>query len=184
MRPLLALADVVERAVSRVSLALAACLLPLLLAATVLDVLRRLLPGALGRIYALKPAQAPLFFALVMLTLGYVYLRDGHVRIDALRHRFPPRVTSAIELVGVLGFLLPLCSVLLWFGTAFALDAWRLGETGDDLPDLPVMWLIKATIPAGALLLALAGAVVAVRAAATLAGRPVQRARPPAGSGP
>lgn len=28
------------------------------------------------------------FFILVMLSFGYAYLRDGHVRVDVLRHRF------------------------------------------------------------------------------------------------
>jgi TRAP-type mannitol/chloroaromatic compound transport system permease small subunit len=169
-QPLSALAAALERAVSRVSLALAAILLPALVAAGVLDVLRRLFPGGSGALYELQPAQAPLFFALVLLTLGYVYVRDGHVRIDALSSRFPPRVRCAIELAGVVGILLPLCAVLIRFGTAFAWEAWRVGETGEDLPELPVMWLVKAAIPAGSLLLLLAGVAAGLRAAAGLRG--------------
>ena len=113
-----------------------------------------------------------LFFLLVMLSIGYAYLRDAHVRVDLVSGRFSPRLRAGIELGGCIAVLLPFCCLLIWYGGE---SAWRSFQQAEALPfgDLPLQWLVRAAVPIGSLLLIAAGSAVALRCLRTLAsGRP------------
>lgn len=112
-----------------------------------------------------------LFFALVFLTLGSAYLADRHVRIDIVRDRLSMRTRAVIEIGGFLVALLPFCLIIIYLGTISAWDAFMLGERSRAPLGLPYRWIIKSMIPIGAVLLLLAGTVVALRNL-TLALRP------------
>ncbi len=109
-----------------------------------------------------KEIEGLLFFGLVMTSFGYAYLRDAHVRIDLVSRRLPARVRAGIELTGCVLVVLPLCAVLAWYGGE---SAWRSFVQGERLPfgELPLQWLVRATVPLGALLLAAAGAAISIR---------------------
>lgn len=77
-----------------------------------------------------------------------------------------------VDLIGLLGILLPVCAVLVWLTLPPALHALVGGETRasrDNLSDLPA-WVIKGFFPAGFLLLALQGLAEAIRCVAALSG--------------
>lgn len=103
------------------------------------------------------------FLTLVMLSFGWAYLRDSHVRIDLVRQRVAPRVRAGIELVGCLAVLLPFCVLLIVDGGELALRAFETGERSRAAMGLPMRWIIISTVPAGGLLLMLAGLIVAAR---------------------
>lgn len=111
------------------------------------------------------------FLALVMLCLGYAYVRDTHVRIDLLRTWFHPRTRSWIELLGCLFVLLPFCLLLIVYGGETAYQSFATMERSRAPLGLPFRWIIKATVPAGGLVLLLAGLSIAARNALHLAGR-------------
>lgn len=112
------------------------------------------------------------FLAVVMLSLGYAYLHNAHVRIDILRDRFAPRTSASIELLGCLLVLVPFCTVLIVYGGQFALDSFVQMEGARAALGLPMRWIIKSCLPIGGLLLLLlAGLSVAIRNAMFLAGR-------------
>ena len=50
-----------------------------------------------------------LFGAIFLLTAGYTYLRNEHVRVDVLSSRFPTKAQVLIEIVGIVfsSFRLP-----------------------------------------------------------------------------
>lgn len=101
------------------------------------------------------------FFGLVMLSLGYTYLRDGHVRIDVWRERAGPRLLAAIEIVGCVAVLVPLCGIMIWVGGESAWRSLLLGESMSEFGGWPIKWMVRACVPLGfALLLAAAAAVV------------------------
>ena len=104
-----------------------------------------------------------LFFALVFLTLGSVYLADRHVRIDIVRDRMSERTRALIEIGGFFLALLPFSLIILYLGTLSAWDAFILGERSRSPLGLSHRWIIKSMIPVGALLLLLAGLVVTFR---------------------
>lgn len=103
------------------------------------------------------------FLALVMLCLGWAYLRDAHVRIDVVRHHIGPFTRAWIELLGCLAILVPLCVLLIVHGGEFALRAFATGERSRAAMGLPMRWIIMSTLPAGGLLLLLAGLSIAAR---------------------
>src|SRR5690554_3412466 len=60
-----------------------------------------------------------LFGAIFLLTAGYTYLRNEHVRVDVLAARFPPRVQAIIEIFGILLFLLPAAGLVFWLSLPY-----------------------------------------------------------------
>jgi len=150
-----------ERAVSALSLVVARLCLPLMVALGAWLVPAREL--RLGGDAELKETIALAFFALVMTGFGHAYLRNAHVRIDVASRFFSARVRAAIEIAGCIAILLPVCAVLIWYGSD---SAWRSFEQGERLAiaDLPLQWLVRSLVPAGALLLLAAAFCVCRRA--------------------
>ncbi len=160
-------ADAAGRILVGVSIAAQLCLIPLLFVAALVPVIARWINAEWAtRAGAAGSLQAPLFFGIVMLSLGLIFLRDGHVRIDLFRRHQSPATQRWVDLAGGALVLLPFCGALLWFGTRFAAEAFRLGEFSDATLDFPLIWLVKGIIPLGGALLLIAGAVVAARSAA------------------
>lgn len=97
---------------------------------------------------------------LLLLTLGYAYLADAHVRIDVIAQRFSPRTRTLIEIAGICLFLVPYLGVLLYLSIGFAWHAFETGEASSAAQGLGGRWIIKAFLPAGFLLTLLAGIVI------------------------
>jgi TRAP-type mannitol/chloroaromatic compound transport system permease small subunit len=182
VKRLLHLCERLERGVTRVSGAAAIVLIPVLLCAAAVPVLGRNVHAAWAQYTGtLQPVQVPLFFAIVMLSLGMILLRDEHVRIDLLRRRQSRRQRAWVDLAGGVGVLLPFSLALVGFGTRFTVQSYAMGETADVVWDYPIMWMVKAMIPAGGALLFLAGLAAAVRNAAALRASPARPAGTDAG---
>ena len=157
--------DALARTVSAISLFVARLTVPLMVIFGAWLVPARYL--RVGPDVDLKESIALLFFALLMGSLGLGYLREAHVRIDLLSKRFSRRVRAAFELAGCAGVVLPLCIILIAYG---ADAAWRSFQQGERLAfgDLPLQWLVRLTLPGGALLLLAAALSVAARSLRTL----------------
>ncbi|MCB1870804.1 MAG: TRAP transporter small permease subunit [Gammaproteobacteria bacterium] len=107
-------------------------------------------------------------FSLVFLWAGAYALRNGvHVRVDVIYSRLSAKSKAWIDTLGTLLFLLPLCVLVLWVSTPYALDSWRILEGSPDPGGLP-RYLIKSAIPVGFLLLLLQGLAELVRNVAVL----------------
>ena len=147
-----------EKAVERAGLfAARACLLPMVVLAAAAPLCRWL---GLGN-SPFEDAPTSLFFILTMTTLGFAQVAQAHVRLDLLSRRWRVRTRAAIALGGTLLVLAPLCLIVIADGARSALLSWQQGERRSD-PELPLQWLVRASVPLGFLLLlaaALAGAV-------------------------
>jgi len=168
-----------DRSVTCLALAFAWLALPLLILLTVLNVAGRWIP--LGGMEAFYDLGSDLFFTLVMLSFGYAYVADGHVRVDVVRGRLSPRRIASIELLGCLGIVIPLSWFLVDFGLDAARHAFSQGERG--VGDLPLQWVVRASVPLGFLGLLLAAASAAIRNALFLLGAQVAPAPAPEGVG-
>lgn len=168
MRALLRLSDRISDVLTLVGKA-AGWLAVVLMAVIVFDVVGR-------RFFAtgstkLQDLEWHLHGAMFLLAFAFAYLRDAHVRIELLRERWHPRRRAWIEAAGILVFLLPYCALVIWFGIDFAERAFLRGEGSIGGMGLSYRWIIKAMLPLGFALLALAGLAVLVRLAAVLTGR-------------
>lgn len=97
-----------------------------------------------------------LFGAIFLLASGYTFLLNEHVRVDVLSQRFSRRVQIYIEIFGILFFLFPAAILIFWLSLPFFYQSFVLHELSSNTGGL-IRWPAKLLIPAGFLLLILAG---------------------------
>ncbi len=103
---------------------------------------------------ALLEIQWYLFAAVFMLGAGYALLKNAHVRIDFISHRLSARARNWIDVVGILGVLIPFCVLSIHLGWPFFLQAWQSGEMSQNAGGL-IRWPVYVLIPLGFALLLL-----------------------------
>ncbi len=146
-------------------LAALACF-PLLVTISIYDIVGRQFMNTGST--ALQELQWHLFFAGVMLAIGWVYLQDGHVRIDILRARWPEARQARVEIAGILLALLPTAALLMVAGGIQAWMAFDSGEHSAAAMGLGQRWIVKSAMPVGGALLLLAGLIALRRSLAAL----------------
>ena len=98
--------------------------------------------------------QWVLFSASFLLSAAHTLRRNEHVRIDVLAGRLSRRAQVWLDLFGFLFFLLPVCALILRYGTPFALTSISNQEVSSNAGGL-IVWPAKCLIPLGFFLLAL-----------------------------
>lgn len=96
------------------------------------------------------------FFACVMFGVGYTYVVDKHVRVDIVRERLPARWQARIERVLLVGLLIPLSIIIIWFGARMTWLSYVQDEGSRAALGLSSRWIIKSALPIGAFFLLLA----------------------------
>ncbi len=97
-----------------------------------------------------------------LLPAGLVWLADQHVRVDFLYQPRSPRWQARVNLLGNLLFAAPFFALILPASWNFMLRAWRSDEGSRD-GGLNDLWLVKAVLPLGLALLALAVLIETIR---------------------
>lgn len=151
MQALLALCRVVDAVTERIGRAIGWLLLAAVLISTVNAIVRKAFSMSSN---AYLEAQWYLFAAVFLLGAGYVFLHDQHVRIDVLSGRFSRRVQVAIDVGGILLFLLPLCVFIAWTALPSVITAYETGEVSAN-PGGLIRWPLYVLVPVGFVLLAL-----------------------------
>ncbi|WP_417719985.1 TRAP transporter small permease subunit [Salipiger sp.] len=118
------------------------------------DRARSLVGGAIT-LNSLLDLQWHLLVITGLLPAGLVWMMDGHVRVDFLYQTFRPRRQARINLAGNLIFAAPFLALALPAAWNFTSRAWRSDE-GSSNGGLADLWLIKAILPLGLALLAVA----------------------------
>ncbi|MEM1344385.1 MAG: TRAP transporter small permease subunit [Pseudomonadota bacterium] len=118
--------------------------------------------------------ESVLYFhaALFMLGAGYTLLVDAHVRIDILHARLSERTRAGVEAFGHLVLLMPFLLALLWWSWPTVRRSWAIWEGPLSVGGLPLVWLMKALIPAFCVLLLVQSLAGLLRALARLSERP------------
>jgi len=93
--------------------------------------------------------------AAYTMTAAYTLSRKGHISVDILYVRFPPRLKAIIELIAFVLFLF-FVGNMLWMGVHFTRVAVVQGQTGLS-QWAPPIWPAKMVIPVGGFLLLLQG---------------------------
>src|ERR1044072_9459973 len=73
-------------------------------------------------------AQIMLYGSLFMLAGAYTLAQTAHVRGDFLYSSMRPRTQAALDLVLYFVFFIPGIAALIYAGTDYALDSWRINE--------------------------------------------------------
>jgi len=120
------------------------------------------LVGTAITLNSLLDAQWHLLVIAGLVPAGVVWLMDRHVRVDFLYGRLGARGQARINLAGNIVFAAPFFLLVLPAARSFALRAWTSDE-GSRNAGLNDLWLIKAVLPLGLGLLALAVLVETIR---------------------
>ena len=105
---------------------------------------------------------------LVLLTAGWTLRSDGHVRVDIFYADATARTRAKVDLAGALLLLVPFMAAVIWFSWPYARRAWAILEGSREAGGIPLVFLLKSSIPLFATLMLLQGIAQAVRAALTL----------------
>lgn len=103
---------------------------------------------------AFLEVQWYLFAAVFMLGVGYVMLRNGHVRIDFIASRMSRRTNALIDAIGIVVFTIPLSVIMIDLGWPLFWRAFQSGEMSQNAGGL-IRWPVLMLVPLGFALLLL-----------------------------
>ena len=111
-----------------------------------------------------------LFAAVFMLGVGYVMLKNAHVRIDFISSKLSKRTNALIDAIGIVVFTIPLALIMLKLGWPLFERAWTTGEMSQNAGGL-IRWPALALLPAGFAILAAQALSELIKRIAFLGGR-------------
>lgn len=97
-----------------------------------------------------------LFGGVFLLAAGYTLLKNEHVRVDVLASHLSRRTQLLIEIFGVVFFLVPMATLIMWLSWPFFMDSFVNFEQSSNAGGL-IRWPAKLLIPIGFALLVAAG---------------------------
>jgi TRAP-type mannitol/chloroaromatic compound transport system permease small subunit len=107
---------------------------------------------------------------LFALVIGYAYRRQAHVRIDLLRDRLSLKSRYALEIFGILAFLIPYCLIAFYFTYDYTLRSYLEHEVSKSTIGLSNIWILKTAMPLMYALLGLAGVSQLIKSVAGFIG--------------
>jgi TRAP-type mannitol/chloroaromatic compound transport system permease small subunit len=103
-----------------------------------------------------------------LLGAAYTLKADEHVRVDVIYRGLSERGKAIVALTGTVLFLPPLCGFMLVESWQYVTLSWRISEHSREPGGLRMIYLLKTAIPLMAVLLALQGLAMALRAGLAL----------------
>jgi TRAP-type mannitol/chloroaromatic compound transport system permease small subunit len=110
-----------------------------------------------------------LFGAVFMLGVGYVMLKNAHVRIDFISSKLSKRTNAIIDAIGIVVFTIPLALIMIDLGWPMFERAWTTGEMSQNAGGL-VRWPAWALLPLGFAILLLQAASELIKRIAFITG--------------
>jgi TRAP-type mannitol/chloroaromatic compound transport system permease small subunit len=107
---------------------------------------------------------------LFTLVLGYGYIWNTHVRVDLIRENLAFRKKAWLEFFGLTFFLIPYCSIVIYFAFVYAFDSYAMNEISASTVGLTHRWIIKSVLVFGMLTAVVAGIAVWLQVAIILWG--------------
>lgn len=166
MKPLLKLADALDRLIDAVGWLAAALTLAMVLLISGNTLLRYFFNTS--AIWAQELEWHVLAF-IALWGLAYMQLRAVPVRVDMFYQHFSQRTKLAIEFGVALLIILPFSLFVCWLGWGFVAHSYALKEVSPDPGGLPMRWIVKSFVIAGYALLALAAVSQLIRLGLQLA---------------
>ena len=114
-------------------------------------------------------AQWYLFAVMVLLGAAYTLRVNEHVRVDLIYGNVSDKTRHWIDLLGGVFFLLPMCTILIWFTWPWFVESWTLNESSNNAGGL-IRWPVKLVLPLGFGILALQGFAEIVKRACAIKG--------------
>jgi TRAP-type mannitol/chloroaromatic compound transport system permease small subunit len=110
-----------------------------------------------------------LFAGVFLLAAGYTMLRQEHVKIDVILHRFARATQVKIEIFGIVCFLFPFVFAVVDLVWPLVVRSYVSGEMSSNAGGL-IRWPVFALLPLGFVLLGLQGVSELIKRIAYLMG--------------
>lgn len=95
---------------------------------------------------------------------GFALMRDDHVRVDIFYRPASVRRKAMADLFGVIFFLLPFMYIVFHYGLPAVRRSWSFYEASSNIGGMPGLFILKSFIIVFAVLVALQGLAMALRA--------------------
>lgn len=89
-----------------------------------------------------------LFAAIVMLGAAHLLRTNGHIRVDLFYLRLNIRQRLILDVFGLLVFVIPFCTMMVFYAWPWFVEAWTIGERSANAGGL-LRWPVKVLIPIG-----------------------------------
>jgi TRAP-type mannitol/chloroaromatic compound transport system permease small subunit len=113
-------------------------------------------------------ADNMLYGTAFMLCGAYTLAQNAHVRGDFLYSSMRPRMQAALDIVLYVVFFFPGIAALIYAGSDYAADSWRIAEHSNVTAEGPAVYPFKTMIPIAGVLVMLQGVAEMVRCVACL----------------
>jgi len=123
-----------------------------------------------------------LFAAVFLLCSGYTLRHNEHIRIDVVNSHLSTRTQMWIDIFGLVFFLLPMATIIMWLSWPIFVNAYQSGEVSVNAGGL-IRWPARLMVPAGFFLLSLQGLSELIKRIAFLRGlipNPLEKHEDPA----
>ncbi len=87
--------------------------------------------------------------ALLMLTFGFGYLSNAHVRVDVFRELFRHKVQAWLELSGLIILAIPFLVLMINYSIDITVLSFNQGEGSESMTGLGQRWFIKSAMIVG-----------------------------------
>ena len=142
-----------SRFIDAISIGLGKFVMWLILAATAISAGNALMRKAFNiGSNAYLEIQWYLFAAVFMLGVGYVMLKNAHVRIDFVATHLSKRANATIDAIGIVMFTIPLAIIMVNLGWPIFARAFMSGEMSQNSGGL-IRWPVVMLVPLGFALL-------------------------------
>src|SRR5215813_13063720 len=108
-------------------------------------------------------ADNMLYGTLFMLCGGYTLAQNAHVRGDFLYSSMRPRMQASLDIALYIVFFIPAIAPLIFAGSFYAADSWRILEHSNVTANGPPVYHFKTIIPIAGALVMLQGIAEIVR---------------------
>jgi len=113
--------------------------------------------------------------ALLMLTLGYGYLENAHVRVDVFRELLERRKQAWIEFLGLILLAIPFLILMIKYSFDMTALSYHQGEGSESLTGIGQRWFIKSFMVIGFSIAMFAVIATLIRVGAYLFGTQFQQ---------
>ena len=167
MKILLTIADVIDRCNGLLGRVVASLTLAMVLVTVVIVVLRY--GFSIGFIWMQESVRFMHGFVF-LLCAAYTLLHNGHVRVDVFYLKMSRRKKAIVDIFGTIFFLIPVCSVILFFSWDYILNSWREMEGSLEERGLHAVFILKTCIWIFAISMILQGLSLVIRSLSVLVG--------------
>ncbi len=119
---------------------------------------------------AMQEMEWHLFAAMFLLGASYTMREDANVRVDVFYGRMSPRTKAAVDILGTVLFVIPMCTLILYSSYDFVSYSYQIQEVSVDPGGLPYRFAFKALLPIGYTLVLMQSLSVISRNARLLCG--------------